>query len=122
MNSPGEFHPEALAEPDVRLAPHAAPVTQPRAERYASERTTAERVPSSCRAIAHYAAFAAVVSCICVWPTAQASGLYSGRTFASTTYMKPHSSSTTSSKFSEPWKFARHHTIHIGRWKSMEQK
>ena len=53
VSSPGEFHPEALAEPDVRLAPHPAPVTRPRAERYASERTTVERVPSSCRAIGH---------------------------------------------------------------------
>ena len=95
VSSPGEFHPEALAEPDVRLAPHPAPVTQPHAERYASERTTVERVPSSCRAIGHYAAFAAVVSCICVWPTVQASGLYSGRAFASPTYRTPHSSSTT---------------------------
>jgi transposase len=35
VSSPEEFHPEALAEPDVRLAPHPAPVTQPRAEQYA---------------------------------------------------------------------------------------
>jgi len=29
VSSPGEFHPEALAEPDVRLAPHTAPIIQP---------------------------------------------------------------------------------------------
>jgi hypothetical protein len=29
VSSPGEFHPEALQEPDVRLSPHPAPTVQP---------------------------------------------------------------------------------------------
>jgi hypothetical protein len=30
VSSPGEFHPQALSEPDLRLSPHPAPIIQPR--------------------------------------------------------------------------------------------
>jgi hypothetical protein len=30
VSSPGEFHPQALSEPDLRLSPHTAPIIQPR--------------------------------------------------------------------------------------------
>jgi len=29
VSSPGEFHPQALSEPDLRLSPHPAPIIQP---------------------------------------------------------------------------------------------
>jgi hypothetical protein len=29
ISSPGEFHPHALSEPDLRLSPHPAPIIQP---------------------------------------------------------------------------------------------
>ena len=37
---PGEFHPEALAEPDRTLSRHPAPIMEPRYVPTASEQTT----------------------------------------------------------------------------------
>ena len=45
-SSPGESHPEALAEPSVRLSPHSAPIRQTRqSSRVASGRRD-PRIPS----------------------------------------------------------------------------
>jgi len=45
VSSPGEFHPEALSEPDVNLSAHPAPIIQPQDESpFASVRTASVRV------------------------------------------------------------------------------
>jgi hypothetical protein len=45
VSSPGEFHPEALAEPSVNLSIHWAPIIQPeKVQPMASERTDSDYV------------------------------------------------------------------------------
>jgi hypothetical protein len=48
VSRPGELHPEPLAEPYVRLAPHTAPVIQPLLPVLASSETAESIYSSSC--------------------------------------------------------------------------
>ncbi|CAM2184658.1 hypothetical protein PSAC2689_50396 [Paraburkholderia sacchari] len=70
VSRPGELHPESLAEPNVNLSTHSAPVIQPIPRRHASGQTTRGGRTSPCVAIAHYVACAATAACTFSEPTA----------------------------------------------------
>ena len=70
VSRPGELHPESLAEPNVSLSTHSAPVIQPILRRHASGQTTRGGRSSPCVAILHYVACAAAAACTFSEPTA----------------------------------------------------
>ena len=68
VSSPGELHPEALAELYVSLSTHTAPIMEPAAPPSASGRTTPERVARCGRSSVPLCGDGGAASCISAWP------------------------------------------------------
>ena len=68
VSRPGEFHPEALAEPDRTLSRHPAPIKEP-LRMVPSVQTTLAADALASRASVGHTEHVLAVSCISVWPS-----------------------------------------------------
>jgi MFS family permease len=72
---PGEFHPQALTDPDVNVSAHPALIVQPSLDTaIASERRARDRARQPCESSARLAGDAASSVCISPWPSTRGAG------------------------------------------------